>query len=420
MIRLLMVAQSFPPVGGSHATRTSAFATRLSSEFRTVGLAPTIGDDYPHRDEKACVPILVMRTFPGLGHKVAHGNVSGDNHKVTPKSFNFLTPTRRRLLLLAALLYRKVEIVDSYFDWIPHLASRVRDATKDPNTVVLSMSMPNSVHVGTWLGLFGRRNPWIVDVADPWSLDASRARGRWRHRVESWLESRILRRADAVLFVTQATAADYVRAMPWLEPKVHVVRMGYWESDNAVEPKSFDRTTVFYAGSLPSENRDALPFLDTISDFGDVRFMFAGPCTTIVRDHFADHLPRNVRLVPWLSHDEFVSYLRGADVSVIIGNTNPQQVPGKVYQNIGLANRILYISALPTDLDESLELLQGRAVSCSNDPVDVKRGIREALAAGTALANGRTAYSWEVVSDQVVNVVRAAARKAPGGARWNR
>ena len=74
----------------------------------------------------------------------------------------------------------------------------------------------------------------VVTLHDliPWALGGSRMRGE---RLRYWLGKRLLKRADAVLAVSQATAADAAR---YASVDPHRVRVVYEAADPVFEPKA--------------------------------------------------------------------------------------------------------------------------------------------------------------------------------------
>lgn len=354
MSKVILVSQSFPPVGGSHATRTLALANLLSDKYNLCGVTIDVGGAYPNRNDDENLNMPVERVFPGIFHSIAHSGPNKFDAPLKSESTGFLRSALKSIISQATVMYRKLEIVDSYFDWIPHLAWSIRRKVKE-NDIIISMSMPNSSHVGVMLGIIGKKNNWIVDFADPWTLDRTSKKNNIRRMIENVLENRILARANVIYFVTDSTLSDYKERYPAYSSKMHVARMGHEENLERNSP--YEKNTVFYGGSLPSENRNADHFLCLIQKMDSIQFTFSGPCIETVNAYFNYDLPSNVRIIPWLSHSEYLGMLRRSEVAIIFGNSNYQQVPGKVLQCIGFANKILYVSNMVRQNDESVTIL---------------------------------------------------------------
>ena len=402
--RVIFVAQSFPPVAGSHTTRTIAIASALAKEYDAIGLSLAVGKSHPIRDESVQSPIPVLRTFPGIGHSLAHGfkhkaqtyslrasGVSTDNRKL----FRAFTKLLKSCL-------RRFVVVDSYVDAIPHLAWRLR-RTLQPTDLVVSSSMPNSTHVAVLLALVGKRNPWIVDFADPWTLDASRPTRGPRRMLESCLERRILARADVIAWATIATLDEYSRAYPSFAHKMRLVRMGFDAADTAIPAHCFDRPTAFYGGSLPGENRDATALLAICAELPSVDFVFAGACVPVVKAFFDGVIPKNVYCIDGLRHAEVISYIKGASISVLFGNSNPQQVPGKTYQYAAFAQRVLHIA--PTSESETDSLLPAGSRTISNISTEILSALGEPWERVPRL--GSLGFSWDSALVPLESAVRS-------------
>lgn len=408
--QVVVVAQSFAPVGGSHATRVDALSRELGSRFVTRGIAPQMGARYPQLTD-ALPRIPLTRTYPGPLHALAHGTDWTDSRddlersRVTPgasvKASSTLT-----LRSLGMRLFRALEVVDSYFEWIPFLASAVRRAA-EPGVVFVSMSMPNSTHVGTLLGLRGRSNWWIADFADPWTLNASQPVSGIRGWIERLLERRVVRRANEITFVTQVTLDAYSSAYPHARSKMKLARMGYEAADAEVEARDFSsRPVVFYGGALPKENRDPALLLEAVRLVPHVEFRFSGASVEQVIEHYGGDVPKNVRFDEWLGHTAFCETVKGADACLILGNANPQQVPGKVYQLLGLAQRILYIPRLAPGDDEARQTMGDQVHVLTGESVSaMSNAIETALASPPRAAEEPSPFTWAVVLSPIVESI---------------
>jgi hypothetical protein len=383
---VILVAQALSPVGGSHETRVHHLVLEvLGRGGEAAVIAPAIGARYPQRQPEREYPgVRVRRTFPGLVHAVAHGH----RHEVAsrpaaPAAAPGAAPGAAasfRAALLAAVTrgYEAVAVPDSYMDWVPHAALALLGELR-PGAVVVSSAMPNSAHVAVLAARAVRSFRWIADFGDPWNLDRSRPRRGLRLAIDARLERAVIERCDAATFTTEATLGDYRAAYPAHAHKMHLVRMGYDPLDAAVAGPAPVRRRVFYGGSVGPENRSIAELLEAARLLPDVEFAFAGSCVPVVERHYGPNRPANVTLEPWLAHREYVAFARGSGVNVVLGNRNPQQVPGKVYQLIGLSNRVLYVAELEADRDEAWRLLAPYAVRAANRREDIAAAVRRLL-----------------------------------------
>lgn len=419
MPRVLLVAQCHPPVGGSHATRVQALTRCLvEAPANVVGIAPAIGSRYPNRDDSAVEAAPIIRTSPGIAHAMAHGSthVSGDDARHRPRPMTEEMPATRhaslgrvhtlraRVVAGALAAYRRIEVIDSYMDWIPPLATTLRRTIADGD-VVVSTAMPNSTHVATLIALRGRANRWCADFGDPWTLNASQPRGRARAGIERFLEGAVMRRADLVTFTTARTMADYAARYPRQADRFAVARMGNEGRTEATVP--YDSRRIFYGGALQADNRDATAVLKSIADFPEWEFVFAGAGCAQVEAHFGSALPTNVSLIPWLDHDDYVRMASESYACLVFGNRNGQQIPGKIYQLLPIARRVLYIAGMPAAEDEALTLDGFDPLVVQPTPADIAHALtmldelpeRDLARTGT--------YLWSATLAPVVDAVRA-------------
>jgi hypothetical protein len=409
MKRILLIAQAFPPVGGSHVSRVVALQQSLSRRFNVTGMSIKIGRKYPVIDDSVSLVIPVIRIYPGLMHRISHG--SFDINQVESESSANYNSTKTKSNITMNLFYtylntlvKRFEVVDSYSDWILHLYLGIRRSiTKE--TILVSSSMPNSVHVATLISLLGRNNFWWADFGDPWTLNVSLPRHGIRKYIEKMLEKFIVRRANLITFTTKTTLSDYVDHYPEFSTKMKLFRMGYNTEDDIYPSIDISKDSVYYGGSLPKENRDSREFIKTILRMKNVTFIFSGQSTEAIRDLFKENIPSNVRLLTWLNHGEFISYLKSSTVCVIFGNSNYQQVPGKIYHYAAYARNILYISAMDAENDESLELLGDRCEVAFNDSLSIEIKINKLLEESKFHINDTKHLTWAYALDPLVELI---------------
>ncbi|ULH14256.1 hypothetical protein MF271_01675 (plasmid) [Deinococcus sp. KNUC1210] len=407
---IYIVAQAFPPVGGSHVARIIAFQKILSQYYNVTGISIKVGNKYPVIDNSSALNIDIIRTYPGFFHSIVHGKELQQPaelpipHKMADSKISRLTSLKKLILTSIIKIYRKIEIIDSYYDWIPFLYDAIRkNVPKD--AMLVSSSMPNSVHVATLLAILKRKNFWWADFGDPWTLNKSLPRTGIRKAVESYLEQQIVKRADLITFTTVETLKDYAEKYKLYAGKMHLLRMGYNENDNKFPLIDMPNPSVFYGGSLPSENRDSSEFVQAILRMQDVNFIFAGGSVNSIKKQLNNKIPNNVTLISWLDHGDFISYLKSSDISVIFGNSNYQQVPGKIYHYAAFARHILYISNIDMNTDETFSIIDQISEPSLNDRMSIEVKIRKLLSEERHILEMPTNLSWESALKPILKII---------------
>jgi len=204
------------------------------------------------------------------------------------------------------------------------------------------------------------RTPLVSEFRDPLvqipEIDPDSISGRLR----SLLESAIVRRADQIVWIDGIQIADdnfdrkYGGAVP---PKWYKLPFLGYEPNNfdPVEPTSFDRFTVTYAGSFYEGWIEPYSFLKGFRQFideedldsDDARFLVYGDWSKEYDDAVADlGLTDYVDTNDFVPHDELVPILKGSDVLLYIGGDDPRNrrnVPSKIWDYLGARNPILAV-----------------------------------------------------------------------------
>ena len=112
-------------------------------------------------------------------------------------------------------------------EWVPHAVAASRDILKRASVqAVISTSPPVATHLAA-LRLKQRYGlKWLADFRDPILGNPGRPR-RWARPYDAFLEKYILRHADIVTAVTDASADEWRRKYPGANRKIQVVWNGY-------------------------------------------------------------------------------------------------------------------------------------------------------------------------------------------------
>jgi len=150
-------------------------------------------------------------------------------------------PLRDRLIRrVGAFIRSLLYFPDDTVGWtLPGLRAAIRMHRKNAFDVVYTSSPPRSaplIGLGMKL-LFGV--PWVAEFRDPWYPP----KRPLRRRFERMLQRFVLRKADAVVLISDGLAAELQTSFGIPANKVHVVPNGYDESeftDNGVPISIFD------------------------------------------------------------------------------------------------------------------------------------------------------------------------------------
>jgi hypothetical protein len=275
-------------------------------------------------------------------------------------------------------------------EWLPWGRRRLdRMLGTDPPDLVISSHEPAT---SLQLGLRAKRTgvPWIADLGDP--VLAPYTPPRWRKR--AWqLEREVAEMADHIL-VTTPSAAALLAERHQRTRDVTVVAQGHSGDRLASASKSpFDahRLELLYTGSFYSFRRpEAL--LEALRGFPEVRLNIASVTLPPSVIQFARELPHQVRVLGFLPHEQALDLQRQADLLVNIGNADPSQVPGKIYEYLGACRPILHLGDGNDAIARFVADLH-RGWSCENRSEPIADCLRELV---SDKASGRFAETLDL------------------------
>ena len=205
--------------------------------------------------------------------------------------------------------------------------------------------------------------PWIADLADPLLAPYTPA---WRLRWDRALEAKVCRNADVVLVTTDAVGISL--AERHVVPLDHFILIrqgfdGHWSDNNLPAPPwPNDRMILLFTGTFYRGFRDPGPLIEALAGVEGIYTVFVGDMGSFAPQLI--QLGERVLLSGKMPHEVCLSWQRRADILVNLGNTQDDQVPGKIYEYLGAARPILHLSASTADPVPDLlaRLRRGRSV----------------------------------------------------------
>jgi hypothetical protein len=243
---------------------------------------------------------------------------------------------------------------------VPAIVEAVRQIRRHRLRWFMTSCPPYSVHlVGLMVRtLTGAR--WIADFRDPWMTTGSKRlypTCAASLTIESWLERRVIERADLVVFNVERLRDAYRSRY------AHVTASKFAFIPNAIAAVSqsapapaFDRFTICYTGSL-YVGRSPEPVFHAVSKLiragtvmpdavrillvGQCRFIDGTPTEHVVRRY---GLESTVEVRDFVPHAEAFDLVRRSHLALLLAPNLPYQIPAKVYDYLGAGTRILAIA----------------------------------------------------------------------------
>lgn len=253
-MRALVVAYSFPPVGGAGVARVLKLVKYLPAHGVTPSVLTVENPSVPvvdrsrERDVAGDLEVLRARTFePSYAAKQAAATAAPSTAKVGVAA---------RLKRAAAQAARAALVPDAQVLWQPGAqAALARQLVTAPPDVVCVSAPPFSSFLLAPLARLRRGVGVVLDYRDEWSTwrttyeNASRTAAL----VGARLERALVRRAHVITTATEAFRQNLLREFAFLRPeRVHAIPNGYDPDDIPGDLPSppRDRFVVTYAGTI--------------------------------------------------------------------------------------------------------------------------------------------------------------------------
>ncbi|MDS4019332.1 MAG: glycosyltransferase [Candidatus Competibacter sp.] len=197
------------------------------------------------------------------------------------------------------------------------------------------------------LGLWAQKKygvKWIVDLGDPILAPYT---PRWRRKIDSWFEKRVLERAERIVLTTDQIRPLLCKRHHLTNPSKFVCipqgfphhRFSTVRTDFAL-PRGI--MNIVFTGTFYRDFRSPTNFASALRALKTNKIM-----TTLIGDNFEFISMfegiNNIKFIGKISHFECLAIQNKADLLLNIGNIQDYQVPGKIYEYIGARKPILHI-----------------------------------------------------------------------------
>jgi glycosyltransferase involved in cell wall biosynthesis len=231
--------------------------------------------------------------------------------------------------------------------------------------------------------------PWVADFRDPWARAPWReARGKFARQANGALERMVIRRADAVLFVTRANLDEFAAHYgAKARSRFHLVPNGCDPSDfeGMASAPSPSRFVLLHAGTLYAA-RSPLPLIHAIARAIDrgvlernrFRLRLLGP-TNLLVDLRAESrrigLEDVVEIVPRVTLAESQREMVSASALLLVQPGTTVSVPGKAYEYLAAGRPVLALA----EEGETADLVRASGIGVSIRPDAGVEAVEAAL-----------------------------------------
>ena len=352
--RVLVISYYYPPYGSVGATRVSKMTRYLADHGWQATVLTVAGDDRPaevdieipasniHRVAQQFDVMRGPRTL--LGRKSVEG-----------RRFSTHRRWKSSALWHVGMVYRNlVCLPDPQIGWLrPAQREAMRLVNDVRPHVLLSSSFPNTSHLIGARVAASSGVPWVAELRDLWTDNHNFRRVEPLRSVERWMEERVLRRANALVTVSEVWAHHL--AQRFGRP-VDVVPNGFDPADYPPRAVRTDgRFTLVYTGMLYHGKQNPAPLLRAIGAMASAREITPATFQLQLVGHYLGpmlQLAESMRLLDFVSADPPVPHRealrRQVDATALLfldwaDGTSTGWYSAKIYEYLGARRPILSV-----------------------------------------------------------------------------
>lgn len=368
--KILSIIYFFPPLSGSGVQRTLKFIKYLP-QYGYMPVVETVkeGHNFAHdikllNEVPECVKIYRSNSGETLWLRNIIEKVSSIKNRNNKENKNIASTNNDETnkIGIKDKIFRYIElnflIPDSKIRWYRHAIKNVDKILKEEDIgYIFSSSYPYTVHL---IALHAKKKtnlPWIADFRDPWvgNVFMTEGHSQKRKKKEYQLESEVVKYADKIIMVTEPICEIYKNRYPKYKDKFLTITNGFDSSDyNNIDEIKYDKFTICYSGILtqgqnPETLCKAIENLIEENKIGkeDIQIKFIGFIIDGYRQLFENYrIKDNVEILPYMTHDECLRYMKGANINLIIladKEESKSVFTGKIFDYIGVEKPILGI-----------------------------------------------------------------------------
>lgn len=386
-----MIANQFPPMGGSGVQRSVKFVKHLGK----FGYCPVVFT----RDEKGMT----------LKDETLLKDIPKGTEIIRTKAHDF-TEWKSVFKIPGKILGLKVFIPDSAWLW-SRLSRKaaVKAIVENDIKIIYTTSAPYSDHL---LGLYLKKRfpdiTWVVDFRDEWTNNPytlDNPHSKFRTYKEKKMEREVLLNADALITNTPVMRKNFVTNNNLSGDNFFVIPNGYDEEDF----KDFDLTkpdnskmTLTYTGALYGRRKPDTFFKALSELISEGKIDGEKICVNLIGNYHKDKLQaqidsfsltKQINIIGYVPHNECIKRQLQSDVLILIegtGRGSDAFYTGKIFEYMNTGRPVLAVlpeNGAAADLVRKTKI--GR-VAHTDDVSQIKNVILEYY---TSWCDGKLSFS---------------------------
>lgn len=251
-------------------------------------------------------------------------------------------------------------IPDPVIDWYKEATDYYETAINKPYDLIIGIATPYTDLLIADCILkkikkrFKNECKMILVYADPWYGEHSVKKNKIRKLIEKKIETKILKKANKIYMVTGNAKKFYIKNYPFVKDKIDYYYLGHnFLPDETKKTGNNNKIkTINYYGTIQSVHRNPYTFFEALNDSKYVGHLKVNLYLTqhISHQKILDKINESKNLKQIISiksavpYKDMIKLAQNCDYNLIFGNSSNLQIPGKLFDYIGLKSKIIYIN----------------------------------------------------------------------------
>ena len=391
-MRILLITTSFPPASGSHTQRIIPMVNALvNNGAELYVLTQNTDSSWPSYDaemlKRVDSTIKVYRAPMGKFHKFKN---SSPVNSEKPNKVGAVSKVKSLIVKLASKVKNTVLLPDTMIDWYFEAIryERENDVVRRVSPdIIVSCSMPNTVHLVSYKLSKKYKIPMYADIADPWAYIGENKHKylSLRFGIQRHLENKIIKHVIGSSYSAPGCKQLYIEKYHLDETTTETVVTGF-ERQIMERAKSLrcindtNKIKFTYGGALQDGVRDPKPFFRAAKDYeNSIELLLRTDDVPKIKRWLEEcGTPANITVDSYLKFDDYFKEMMCSDIILFFGNSNDVQLPGKIFNCVATGKYILYLKSNDIQNDTIEQILSSyrRGFTVQNVTEQIKNALQ--------------------------------------------
>lgn len=366
MKKILLIVGNYSPNPSSVGITIRPLIAALKQDGYSISLI-TNNTDLNYGDYEIIDDVKIYRISDNRIIKIERAQVMLENHPL------FLKLVKKIINFFYLYIFGIIKFERSYSGW------NVNKIFKKANKLILeeeigqilTISFPFKSHIAALKckKKFKGNLKWTMYEFDPFALNESNRKCLFINNKKRNLETKVMSHADKI-FLTPELYDSYSKdVFPSFKDKMISIPYATLKPSSTITFEEISikkrKTSCVFSGRLYQNIRNpelVVKLFDSVED-AELTFITDESGRSLIEQL---NPSKNIKILPFMPYEENMKILKKCDILINIGNTTIYQVPGKLFELIGLGKPIIHFSSGAKDT--SLKYLKKYPLSLIVDP----------------------------------------------------